>query len=357
MQVKGAHVLLISPDPWHGVQLSKHDVARALHAMGATVVFWEPPVKGAGPMRLVDDGPVRRVVYSHGARGVNRLPRALHLWYYRRRIGALERLSGRRFDLIWCFDVSRLRWFPGGVGGVLHLADHDEMGLFDISGLVRTADRVLTVTEPLAVHVRSIAPGAPCTTIGHMVEDAWFDPPLPLPVEHVRSVAYAGQLATSYIDWELILRIMRAHPAIDFHFYGPYNLDWPAPHLRETLTMPNARLHGLVDRANLIGGLRRADLLLLCYRADALGDTVANSHKMLEYLATGRPVVASHTSAWWGVPDIGMVRERELLPALFDRSVAGIAALTAPEAAARRRALAAGHRVPEVLAGVLAGLR
>lgn len=47
MDLNGKQVLLISPEPWEGLQLSKHDLARALRDQGCTVTFWGPPTKGA----------------------------------------------------------------------------------------------------------------------------------------------------------------------------------------------------------------------------------------------------------------------------------------------------------------------
>jgi glycosyltransferase involved in cell wall biosynthesis len=143
-----------------------------------------------------------------------------------------------------------------------------------------------------------------------------------------RDVAYAGGLATDYIDWEVLHAVITKHPEITFHFYGPYDLDWPAPRLGETLTLPNVRLHGLVDRPSLIKALRTADLLLLCYRAGDLKHVVANSHKLLEYLSTGVPVVASYTAEMAGPNDlILMARERSGFAALFDRAVHDLEAL------------------------------
>src|SRR6185503_8797634 len=99
----------------------------------------------------------------------------------------------------------------------------------------------------------------------------------------------------------------------------PFDRDFPAHKLREVLDRPNVRLYGRVDRARLIPALREAHLLLLCYRPDKYGPFVANSHKLLEYLATGNPAVCSYTQEYEDRSDLLlMARERWDLVDLFD---------------------------------------
>ncbi len=331
MDLNGKQVLLISPEPWEGLQLSKHDLARALRDQGCTVTFWGPPTKGAFRTRLREDEGVRVVHYRHWLRGVNRLGKALHLRYYRRAILRLEALNGRPFDIIWCFDISRMQWFPEhGALKILHLADHDILYDHPGTGLIRTAHMVYTVTDPLRKAVKELVPEANVEHVGHMVSDHWLERTEAITVQpQARTVALAGNLITPYIDWEVLHRIISSHPELVFNLYGPYDLDYPVPMLRDTLTLPNVRLKGLVDRTTLVGELRNADVLLVCYNAERLGPVVANSHKILEYLATGHPVVSSWTEEYADRTHlVHMSKARWDLPSVFDRVVSGYASCT-----------------------------
>ncbi len=323
--LRGAHVLLVSPEPWKGIQLSKHDVARALVARGNSVCFLGPPRSRSLKVSLTGDPPLQAAHYRHWLRGANYLPRPVHTRYYAGLIADLEEATGKPFDIIWCFDTSRMQWFPDHAAfKILHCADHDILKTHPAEGLVETADTVLTVTEAIRSELQVLAPHKPMFNTGHMIEENWFAPGAVHPLPSVpKNVAYAGQLRTDYIDWEVLRAIIESAPDMHFHFYGPYDRTYPARGMTEVLDQPNITLHGLVSKDKLVQVLNHADILLLCYRAYELGDIVGNSHKLLEYFATGRPVVSSWTAEYAPHGKIfSMARDRWELPELFGRLVA-----------------------------------
>jgi glycosyltransferase involved in cell wall biosynthesis len=64
--------------------------------------------------------------------------------------------------------------------------------------------------------------------------------------------------------------------------------------------------------------LRCADLLLLVYRADKWSEQLANPHKLLEYLASGRPILATETLEYVDRPDlVYMAKDRDSFRAAF----------------------------------------
>jgi hypothetical protein len=184
-----------------------------------------------------------------------------------------------------------------------------------------------------------------------MIEENWFAPGAVQPPPAVpKNVAYAGQLRTDYIDWEVLRAIMESAPHMQFHFYGPYDRSYPARGMTEVLDQPNITLHGLVPKEKLVHALNDADILLLCYRAYELGDIVGNSHKLLEYFATGRPVVSSWTAEYEAHGHIfSMARERWELPELFKHLVAEYSANTTKELGDARIGLARSRSITGVL--------
>ncbi|MBL7965037.1 MAG: hypothetical protein JNM31_14480 [Flavobacteriales bacterium] len=330
MELRGKHVLVISPEAWNDVQLSKHHLTRALVARGNNVCFWGPPEKDGPRLSVTGDAPLRHVRYRHWFRGVNRLPLPVHQAYYRHLLNDIVKAYGRPFDMIWCFDTTRMQWFPKGYGlRVLHLVDHDVLDTGQ--GLIRDADILFTVTEPLRQHALALRPEAPVHFLGHAIEERWLQDAEALvdaKAQAAATVAYAGHLRSGYVDWELMHAMASAHPELPFELYGPYDLAFQAPFFQAFRQLPNVHLHGMLTTEALIPALRKADILLVCYRQHELGDIVANSHKLLEYLATGNVVVASYTRTYEGRADlVQMASERMELPHVFNRTLEHFAQL------------------------------
>lgn len=363
MDLTGKHVLLLSPEPWDNLPLSKHDLAHTLVQRGNSVCFWGPPEHRLMRVNVEGQWPLQHVNYGHWLRGVNRLPKWLHMRYYERMVRKLEALTGRGFDVIWCFDISRMQWFPEHPAlKVLHLADHDILDDHPGIGLARTADVIFTVTGALRDAMLQMMPSAQVHNVGHAVAEEWLAGRWNAPDPDARiQVAYAGHLETDYIDWEVLHKVILDHPTVLFHFYGPFDRNFPAFKLREVLDRPNVRLYGRVDRARLIPALRGAHLLLLCYRPDKYGPFVANSHKLLEYLATGNPVVCSRTEEYLGHDELMLMADRRWeFPALFDRALERMRELHDPGRRAARIAHATArtaHRMIDQLAPLLPDAR
>ena len=338
MELRGKHVLLISPEPWEGVKLSKHHLAEALAAHGCHVHFLPPPDPSAKGIELVQHHGMDHVRYRHWLKGVNQLPKAIHLWYYRSLIRRIEQLVDHRMDLVWCFDTSRMQWFPGqGRTGVLHLVDLDI--LHQGEELMRSADVVFTTTGPIAERVRRAAPNATVHKVGHALHGGWLsgtegltDPRSAVPLR----AAFAGLLATHYVDWAAMRAVFAMHPHITFDLYGPHT-GYTDPDLEDVRSFVNVHFHGLLPKEQLIGHLRSADILFLLYRTDILLDQLAYPHKMLEYLSTGNVVVCSRTLEMEAHTDlVVMAMEREDALGAFQKAVQDFAALnTGPERRSR----------------------
>jgi len=351
MGITGKHVLLVSPEPWEGVQISKHTVARALVKAGNTVCFWGPPDPTERRMRLSRDKDVEIVHYRHWLRGVNRLPKAVRDWYYARTIHRIERLTGRPFDIVWCFDTTRMQEFPPlRARHILHLVDYDTLDTG--RGLIGSADLVLTVSEAIRAHALGVAPTARVHLIGHGLDERWLANSRAdrTPTVPPRTAAYAGALATEYIDWEMFSAVVLRHPEIHFHLYGPYEADYPSAGFQAIRNAPNTTLHGLVSKEELIPAVQAADILVYCYRAYSLDQKVATSHKVLEYLSTGNVIVGSYQQTLAEQADLLlMAREREDFLGLFDRACTDHAQLNTPALRAARIAFARARTMPLLL--------
>ncbi|GAB4312268.1 MAG: glycosyltransferase family 1 protein [Candidatus Sumerlaeia bacterium] len=105
-------------------------------------------------------------------------------------------------------------------------------------------------------------------------------------------VVFAGHLVDYKIDFDLLAATARARPHWQFILIGP---EWPgnAPgSLNAVKRMPNVHFTGGVPYELLPDWLRGADVLILPYRLGPRTRTIFPL-KLFEFLATGKPVVAT----------------------------------------------------------------
>lgn len=116
------------------------------------------------------------------------------------------------------------------------------------------------------------------------------------PKENIRNkIGYAGNLTIPFLDRMAVLNTISSLPDFTFHFFGNYaNNEKDAQEFIRILKQHNnVILHGQLSTENLAEELFQMDILWLCYKADGKNYHLENSHKILEYLATGLPIVSS----------------------------------------------------------------
>ena len=149
-----------------------------------------------------------------------------------------------------------------------------------------------------------------------------------LPGKSKLKALYSGNLDMPFIDWVLIHNIVKENLAVDFVFVGP-NQDALAEDLQQNrakqdvLSLSNSFLIGKVESRELLSYLVAANILLVVYQEKYHMDQ-SNPHKMMEYLGSGRIVVATHTSEFRELHNrqlILMSNKNAELPSLFKKAV------------------------------------
>jgi glycosyltransferase involved in cell wall biosynthesis len=192
----------------------------------------------------------------------------------------------------------------------------DERNDFNLSVIASTADICLAVTSSmvsrLSVHNRR----SYFVEHGH-VPGSDVHVALPAGKNKIRAL-YAGNLRMQFLDWELIGKVVRSFPDMDFYFVGSTgggNMnpgDWPVhPEMLRLHEYPNVILTGEVDYATLNSFMQQSDILMLMYDAKRFPDEVANSHKILSYLSSGKVVVATYTREYDGMGLLEMATDQE----------------------------------------------
>ncbi len=345
--LRGRRVLLISPQAWNGLKLSKHHYALELASRGSEVFFLNPPSK-TGFRPRVSRGPrpnMWLVDYEHISRGRRLLPTLVNDAIESLQAGIIQRALGAPVDVVWSFDPARftvLTEFDAQLH-FFHAADRVEPEA--VRRIGASAVAVISVSDLI---LDDFAPtGIPRFFVNHGLAEEYAG----LAREHLArlsggpecpaspplKVGYVGNLLRPDIDHSAFSRIVRENADMQFHLWGPHEysaLDWKHPGVPEVLDFisflgqrTNVIMHGLKPPAEVAAELFGMDMLLTCYDPRREMNRASNNHKVLEYLSTGKPVVTNHVSTYVrrGIPEGLLCMPDTLdnsgLPALFRRTV------------------------------------
>ena len=354
-------VLIISPEPWEAQPVSKHHYAMELARAGHDVLFFGPPQQG----RVMSLEPVTfpggglRVVHdSRVAPGLRYMPARLRRWLERHWLERLEATAQVRIDVVWLFENSRFfdMRFAGRRVKIYQQVDLNQ----DFHPLVAAATADLTIAVSGPIERRLTGAARHLLRLGHGVAEAAEEPvPASLldqrfPMNR-RHAVLTGNLDIGYLDVDLLASLVEQNPGVLFHFVGQFT--------------PGGRLHGRIGKAlNVVWWgrqpfaalpsiLRRADLLMVTYLADRFRDQLANPHKMMEYLASGAPILATYTEEYADKPELVVIADDtgDFLQK-FGALIAAPATHAGAEARARRQAFAAAHSYGRQIARVAAAL-
>lgn len=372
MPLTNKHILILSPQGWGGARISKHHYAEEMARRGNRVTFAAPVASGMpiGGFELlpVPDVPGLEVLnYRLPFPSIIKfkVPSLFHLLMRWQAVRILRKLGKRRVDLVWDFVSSQLfadlRAFSADAY-VFHPVDMVQ------SGETRGADVVISLTDAILRKFEGC--GVPTYFVNHglggafaaYATEALSKPAALAPSnEHPLSVGYAGNLLLPYIDHARFRDVIDEHPDIEFHFWGPHtsadnNLGAGSAagsafveYLRQET---NVTLHGAVPQAQLVHALAGMSALIICYDATPDPNGAANSHKILEYLSTGRPVISTHISSYEAYPGLLEMlpcQDNSGFPAHFAASLQKLCSLDSAVLRRQRIEFALKHTYPRQL--------
>jgi hypothetical protein len=337
--LQGKTILLISPQSWGRMFISKHHYAIELARQGNLVYFLNPP----------DEKKNKR------ARRISIEPSGVHdslfLIYHRLsfpydlkfhfislfhklmkpHLKKILRHIGRPVDIIWSFDLGNLYpfdLFPKSARKIFHPVDEpvNQPAIQSAKG----AEIIFSVTPEILDKYKQF--GLPVYCINHglssefILANSGFRQP-----ENSIHVGISGNFLRPDIDRKIMLEIINENPAIVFECWGPFqpkqsNIggveDEPLINFIENLRqLPNVILHGTVPAGALAREFQRMDAFLICY--DVLRDQSkgTNYHKVIEYISTGKVIISNNITTYQGMKElVVMANERENnkeLPGLF----------------------------------------
>ena len=303
-------VFLISPQPWHGIKVSKHHYAMELAALGHHVFFIDPPkndgsVSGVA-VTATDVTNVTNVRYRpFFPYGLKFKARWLFDRLMRIQARRIATRIGQRPNVVWDFDNAKqfvdLRAF-GASFAIHHLVDE----VAGQQGTDKHADLVLCLAQEFADSI--VDHRKPIRLVAHALNRHFaerarmaLDTPDPPRPDNTRFTAgYVGNLDHPSVDWPTILSIVDAHPDAAFVFVGPYDAGSATSPVAGLKQRQNVTLTGLLSPQEILSLGTSVDAWLMLYHGSEKLGGVLNSHKLLEYLATGKPILSTRVRAFEG---------------------------------------------------------
>jgi hypothetical protein len=299
--------LIISPQPWHGFQVSKHHYAMALASRGWKVVFIDPPTDlgkvGRVELEETDFPGVSVLRYQTFFPYILKFrSRTIFNYLMRRQAQRITARTGRP-DLVWDFDnayqFADLTPF-GAKRSLFHLVD--DAAKNDLG--TKNADHTFYLHESFCRHTGG-KPKPECL-VGHGLGKAHELAALNLRLKQndvdqraSPHIGFVGNLAANWVDWAAVSEMLHRHPEALFTFWGPLpDMGNADVGLQEIISNTHARFPGLTPPDRIIEDSKSVDAWLIPFCSDKLLGGAIDSHKILEYLSTGKAIVMSWLEAY-----------------------------------------------------------
>lgn len=357
-------VLLISPQPWSEMHVSKHHYAIEL-AAGGHDVFFAGPSRFGGPADLTirpkdtGFGEIKLVQWR-----ATRLYRAkfhcrlLFDWAMRAQARRISSALGP-LDLVWDFDNSYNFMDLNAFRAPATIAH-----FVDTPGRLaapndKKADLVVCVGRPYADMIQR----EDIAVLPHGLGRA-FDEVTQLRSDEQGSsgktptAVFIGNLNSSAFDAELLERLVEEFPDTHFLMIGSVSFDPSArcgAKLAQLKGRSNIEFTGPLDKASLIERCLSADVLLTLYTQQETIDGAVASHKSLEYLALGLAHVSTPalaTSPGDEYTHFSPSSEHSDYIATFRNALENISVLNAGDMMAKRRQTASQNTYKRRLAEI-----
>lgn len=319
--------LIISPNAWGDMHISKHNYAITLSQMGYQVYFMNPPNQD----QRVKDYEIKQIdgynnlyiinIYLLANRVIDYLRIRLNLTFIcdfllLKLVIKIFKSENVNLDYIWSFDPNLhgyLFKYPARKK-LFFIADQIKTTSHKRAG--KNVDIVVSVAQEILKKFELINNN--CLLVNHGINNNYAR----FAVEHLSNlenkveypnssgriqVGYIGNLLISCLYAEGLKKIVVENPDIDFNFWGAYEVknnnlanDYDK-FIYETIhwikdNCPNTYFWGIAKSNEIIGKLDLMDVFIYINNSMKDVNGGSNSHKILEYLTTGKVIVSTYLS-------------------------------------------------------------
>ena len=336
MILKGKSILIISPESWTHLFVSKHHYAVHLAQRGNQVFFLNPPSNESSNIES-DFHNLHTLNYTGFPVGMRLAPKFIRKTIQRKIFHRLEKLANTSFDIIWSFDNSVFYDFDALPSRVLKISHIVDLNMdFQSVLAANTSDVCFCTTQFIKHRLEQYAPGK-VFWINHGVRVSKDDLPFTLNSSFPVNAGYYGNLDIKYLDWTMLIQEIDDNPEIGFHFAGKLTSHIVKDYFNNR---SNMIWHGIIPSPQLPSFNAQMDVLFIAYKADEFKEQLANPHKILEYLISGKPVVATYTAQYASLDFIYMSHTNDDWPKLFNQVVSNLSEYTTSELIKKRQAFA-----------------
>lgn len=352
-------IYLVSPQPWHGFRVSKHHYAIELALRGHRVYFIENALTDAvfGRVELYCSGYENLTVVRHAGLFTRwtqyRFP-TMHALVAIRQIRRLIAAIGVGPSVVWDFDNNCA--FPdlSAFGKMLKIF-HPVDSIVGDRRTAKGADVVVSVSAdfinrlPAATEHTLVLPhGISRLHEAYAKRVVANDLVAQRKKSSRRTVGYVGNLDMVGIDWSTIFRMITHFQDVEFVFVGPFGRTHQYGEgkrqalLTSLRSFPNVRLTGLLQSQRILELAAEVDVWLFCNDSALRPDGALNSHKLLEYMATGKAVLSSSIRAFDATSPLVMALpgQNEMMIGLLGDMLANIETINRAKEMRRRASFA-----------------
>ena len=314
-------VLILSPQAWGTLRLSKHHYAEELVKKGYRVFFLSPHESGLEENFALHEEAIDLYIIRHRLNFPYKLrfhARPIFNFFIKRHVNSLLKFIGITPDILWCFDpnlYSNLSWFKAKTT-IYHPVD--PIIRQDQIKAAYTADFIFSVSNKILEPLQDVP--VPKHFINHGLSRS-FEESARSQVSTISNktanplkLGYVGNLLRQPIDQGLFKRIIENLPQVEFHFWGPYkaegnNLNFEpdsktSHFIAELEKADNVTLHGPKAPQVLAKEITKMDGFLLYYSLISGISDRSNSHKILEYLSTGKVIFSCPIEMYNKMPNL-----------------------------------------------------
>jgi hypothetical protein len=332
MQFTNKIIWILSPERWGKMKVSKHHYAIELKKLGNRVYFFEPPdltSKLTGKLSSSGEG-INIINYKPLARGKRFIGSKAYSILQKIQFKQIGKKFSNTPDIVWCFDDGNfddLQIF-GAEYTIFHPVDHNLERKLPLCSA--TADIVLAPSTAILEYMKPA--GKPGYIINHGLNEVFEQYAIakkhamdasPTGNSFNGKIGFLGSLFKECLNRKMILELIREYPEFNFIFFGPYNINdsnlggSSDVQIMDFITAlqksQNVILKGPMDTRDLIEDICDIDIFInMEYQYSKRWDN-SNSHKILEYLATGMSVLSTpvlmynHTNLLFFVNDENVI--------------------------------------------------
>jgi hypothetical protein len=336
-------ILLISPQSWGKMFLSKQHYAIELAKRGNKVYFLNPPNENSAHQTetieiISSDISYNLFLINHKIWFSDKIKfHAMPLFHalMKFHVSKIKKKIPEVVDIVWSFDLGNyypFRFFGKPSHKIFHPVDEplNKTAIYSAKG----CDIIFSVTNEILEKYKNFS--APKYFINHGVSEEFLRP---VDVDNIFGdpihVGFSGNLLRNDIDKTTLQKIIEENENIIFDFFGSYkksqtNIGGSENSESEKFisflqSKKNVTLHGTLSQQMLADKLHQMDAFLICYDIKKDQSKGTNYHKIMEYLSTGKVIVSNSVTTYKNEPDFVIMndeRENNLqLPSLFKKVI------------------------------------